>query len=73
MADKLKHYCLYLDESGKFEEDQDDREAPPSLIGGVFGEESAFSRKKARELLDRMAEDPEFKAAAGRALLISYM
>lgn len=69
MADKLKHYCLYLDESGKFEEDQDDREAPPSLIGGVFGEESAFSRKKARELLDRMAEDPEFKAAAGRAPL----
>lgn len=62
MADKLKHYYLYLDESGKFEEDQD---APPSLIGGVFGEESAFSRKKARKLLEQMAENPDFKTAAG--------
>lgn len=65
MPDKLKHYCLYLDESGGFEEDQEDKMAPPSLIGGVFGEASAFSRKKARGLLTQMAEDPQFKAAAG--------
>lgn len=63
MADKRKHYCLYLDESGSFEENQ--KESRSSLIGGVFGEASAFSKKRARALLTQMAEDPEFLAAAG--------
>lgn len=69
MSDKLKHYCLYLDESGGFEEDRADEKAPPSLIGGVFGEASACSRKKARALLRQMAEDPAFLAASGGAPL----
>lgn len=69
MANHPKHYCLYLDESGDFEEDPT---APPSLIGGVFGEASKFSRKKARELLKDMMEDPRLKAAGGESLNVYH-
>lgn len=62
MGKKVKRYCLYLDESGNFLEDPGDKEAPPSLVGGVFGEASVFSKEKARAFLAQLANDPELQA-----------
>ncbi len=49
--DPNQKYYLYLDESGDFDEDKNDRCSDPSLVGGVLCSQELASERKAEDIL----------------------
>ena len=60
--DKTTYY-LWLDESGNFEEENNNR--PPSLVGGVCCTEAVMKTIKPSTPLQLIAQHPDFQAAFG--------
>ena len=52
---KFKQYCLYLDESGDFEESEANLNSP-SLVGGVFFQKESINEQAAEHIISQVRD-----------------
>ena len=51
-----KKYFLYLDESGKFQDDIAGKNSKPSIVGGYIIEEQSMTNEAATQLLKKVRD-----------------